>query len=173
MAESSLTCANCKTPLTVGATSFFVNCPECGQGHTIDRTGPELVARPMGDVPADEPPTPAAAPTEEEEDLGEEVLRVDLAWAAEKKKYLVWGLLGEETEPDIITGALMGFAVAVVGKIVLYQSLGGDLIKLLPGIGLIVAGVALGVYRVQKALAYQQAYRRYQGRRRASTRRPT
>ncbi|MBY0524109.1 MAG: hypothetical protein K2R98_11960 [Gemmataceae bacterium] len=153
--------------------SFSVACASCGQWHTVDRSGPVLVVKPFGEQETE--PAEAAPPTDasgEERMVPPELLQLDMDWERERKRHLVFGVSGEVDVPEMITPIGVGVALTGVGAYLFYQSAGASLVSRLPGLAVIAGGIAFAIYRIGKARAYEEAYRRYQGRRRATTKPP-
>jgi hypothetical protein len=108
----------------------------------------------------------AEAPELPQETIEEELARLDQEWEWERKKYLVLGWTGDLVVPNRIAAAGAGTILVVAGFVVLLVSGGAYFSNRLIGLGLLAGGLGLGGYRVRQALAYEQAFRRYQGRRR-------
>jgi hypothetical protein len=165
MASESLACLQCEAPLQVTATTFSLSCPACGQWHTVDRSGTAPLLRLFEEAVAREEP---GAHDDAEPEPNEAIRRLDEHWDAERKKYLVFGLTGEETTPDVLTAGLVMLAGLVVGALLAYQARTAGMIQQVIGVGFGAALVGFGYHRWQKAHTYQSALRKYQGLRRAS-----
>jgi hypothetical protein len=151
-----------------------VGCTACGQWHYVSRADGVASVRPYEDTnepisedgSTGESGTATAIPPA----IDEELARIDQAWEWERKNYLVFGLSGEPEVPGLLNGVLFGLVPVLGGLVVLYFTGGDGFSNRLIGLGLVLGGIAFGVYRVRQALAYQQAQQRYQSRRRASVR---
>jgi hypothetical protein len=172
--DAALNCSKCQTPLPVGESTFSIPCPACGQWHIIKRGGPVVLVEPIGAVEAEPaelvaPPAEQPQPQEEEQTpVNPEINRLDQDWLWERKQYYVFGWQGGETIPTIAGGILAGVIPAVLGFLVFCQAKADNFAERLLGLVLVVGGIAFGIYRLRKALAYQQAYEKYQRRRQAS-----
>ena len=175
MADTALTCTQCNTPLEITAATFSVSCTACGQWHLIDRTGTAPVATPFGEAPSTPPTTTASATDDAAVDpqaraVIEELDRLDLAWLRERKQFLVLGWDGGDAAPRLGTSVLLGLGLVALGAAIVHHAAEFASLDGLTGALVIVAGIGLGMHRVQKATGYQQAYQRYQRRRRTTAR---
>lgn len=174
MTTAAVLCSQCNTPLSVAATTFSVSCTSCGQWHLIDRSGLAPVATPFGD-PAEtgkDSAAPSASETAVEtpaDGINAVQERLDQEWQWERKRYLVLSWNGDDVVPDVPISLGVGLVVSAFGVALLLYAGGSSLSDRLPGLLLVGAGIGIAAYRLRKAQAYQQAYLKYQRRRRASS----
>ena len=171
MTVEGLSCGKCQAPLAVTAATFSVSCPACGQWHTINHSGPAPTATPFEDAVAETaPPAEAGDAVGAPEPVQDEVLaQLDHAWQTERKQHLVFSWTGDITEPTLVGALVLGAIPAAIGGGILLLKASAGFSDQLAGWLFLAAGIGLGVYRVRQMLAYQEAYRRYQRRHRASS----
>jgi hypothetical protein len=171
MSTTNIPCTQCGAAMELSPTTFSVCCAGCGCWHTIDRSGDEPVATAYEDAAPAASPVAAAQPGASASEASAETWdALDQAWAAERRRHLCIEWHGATDVPRAATGVAVAIAGLAVGAL-LFLSAEKGATRAYVGIGAGVLGVGLGVLRLRQAQAYQEAYTRYQRRKRA-TRRP-
>ena len=169
MSLVSMACNECGAPLSVPATTKFLNCGHCGAQLKVQRNESASYTEALDELSSSNERIEHSG-QRIEEDIAElkrkaNVAEVDRLWALERERHYVNGKHGHRSIPTQGGAIAGGVVVAFMGGFLLIASSASDLPPIL-GVLLIAIGLVGVWFYYNKASAYLSAKARYKKRRR-------
>lgn len=161
-------CNNCGASLDVTEDTNYVSCRHCGSRLVVRQTENVRFTEVLSEL------------KEQVDKLTQqnEVEALDRQWESEKESYMVTGKHGHRSLPTRTGSVIGGVVIAAFGIFWTIVSSGiaggfGGPFTLFPlfGVIFVIGGIAMSVHSYSKAVAYENAQRRHQRRRRELRRR--